>query len=166
MELNKIQLPAFVVSDLYKKSLVELDNGQQKTVPPEKNQLIRYLGNNRKNITICVDYKDAKYLPDVPLSFLTSMLTACNLGLDDVAVVNMYGSNSTYKEISSELKSKIIFLFGIEPPQFGLPLNFPEFQVQEYNKTSFLYCPSLDEIAIDKILKSKLWVCLRRIFSI
>jgi hypothetical protein len=165
MELNNIQLPANLVSELYRKSLVEFDNDNQKTVPERIEKTIKWLGNNQKNILACVRYESAVFLPDEQLAFLTNMLGACRLSLQDVAIINIKASEN-WKEISQQLNPSSVFLFGIEPSELGLPINFPIFQVQPHNKVSFLYTPSLEELEKDKLLKSKLWICLRRLFSI
>jgi hypothetical protein len=127
----------------------------------------KYLGANQKNILVMVDYPDTVHLPDEELSFLTSMLTACKLSLADVVIINRNNYKETpYKELISHFKSKIIFLFGVDPVSFGLPVSFPHFQVQPFANASFLYAPPLEERKKDELLKSKLWVSLRRIFGI
>ena len=63
-------------------------------------------------------------------------------------------------------KSKIVLLFAVEPASFGLPMSFPHFQIQPFAGNSFLFSPSLKELENDKMLKSKLWVCLKRLFNL
>jgi len=57
-------------------------------------------------------------------------------------------------------------LFGTEPSTINLPVSFPHFQLQSFNNYTFLFTPPLHEIRNDQILKSKLWVCLRKIFNV
>jgi hypothetical protein len=126
-----------------------------------------YLGENKKNILAVVNYPDHVHLPDEQLAMLTRLLAACKLGLDDVAIVN--GNNYddiNYKEMIAQFASRIIFLFGIEPVSFGLPVTFPHFQLQPFAGATFLFAPPLHDISNDELLKSKLWVCLRRLFGI
>lgn len=174
MNLNQIHLPASVIANLYRNSLIETEdnvlNGNdhvlRKTNGKSANQW-KYLGENKKNILIIVDYENAVYLPDEELSFLTNMLTACHLSLADVAIVNKsHYEEVDYKALIAQFSSKIIFLFGIDPVSFGMPVSFPHYQVQAFAKTTFLFTPSLEETRKDDLLKSKLWVCLRRIFGI
>jgi len=173
MNLNHIQLPASVVADLYKRSLVLSDQEPGEQVVSSLNKTSdsankwKYLGENKKNILAVVNYSDSVHLPDEELNLLTKLLTACKLGLADVAIVN--GNNYdeiNYKEMIAQFSSKIIFLFGIEPVSFGLPVNFPHFQLQPFASATFLFSPSLEELRKDDLLKSKLWVCLRRLFAI
>ena len=180
MGLNDLHLSPGIIAALYPTSLINLDDiddiQQSLLKQPKASKKIssteidtgwKYLGNNQKNILIVVNYDSAMHLPDEELVFLTNMLTACKLNLGDVAIVNKNNYKETgYKNFLEEFKSKIIFLFGIEPSFFGLPVSFPFFQVQSVAGCTFLYTPSLEEQRNDPLLKSKLWVSLRSIFGI
>ncbi|MEJ0105464.1 MAG: hypothetical protein WDO19_24170 [Bacteroidota bacterium] len=180
MKLNKLKLPHSVISGLYSKSLVTTgDDRVNETGPDIRINVIetdepliaapqiQFLGGNKKNILILVNYEKLNYLPDEELTFLTSMLGACKLNLADVAIINLDKIPApSYKEILDQLNGNILLLFGTDPSRLNLPVSFPHFQVQSFNKYTFLYTPSLDEMKNDKILKSKLWVCLRRIFNV
>lgn len=178
MGLNDLHLPPTVVSALYPGSLVSLDSEitskPEKTTKPAapvekeaEEPILKYLGNNKKNILVVVSYPDAVHLPDEALTFLTNMLTACKLSLGDVAIVNRKNyPEGTYKDLVAQFKSKTVFLFGIDPLDFGMPVGFPHYQVQHLANSTFLYSPSLDEHKNDPLLKSKLWVSLRNIFGI
>jgi hypothetical protein len=170
MDLNNIQLPASLVVSLYRSSLIDSDT-EPDTATPIINDTIKsqekWLGENKKNILIAVDHTGIVHLPDDELSFLTSMLTACRLSLADVVIINRNNyKESGYKELVAQFKSKIIFLFGIEPSSFGLPVTFPHFQVQSFANSKYLFTLTLEEMKKDSLLKSKLWVCLRHIFGV
>ncbi len=181
MDINHIELPASVVVDLYPSSLIddtetviektgvvaasiELGTTAVNTAPdtPWKS-----LGNNNKNILVILKSSDAVYLPDNELTFLTGILSACKLSLADVAIVNLNNHPGvSYKELTSFFKSKIVLLFDTEPVAFGLPMSFPHYQIQGFAGNSFLYSPSLKNLETDKVEKSKLWVCLKRLFNL
>ncbi len=181
MGLNNIDLPAVVIEQLYNYSLIG-DNAvaAKKTSPsaPPKTETVvtdesnsaqewKSLGNNNKKILIIVKSIEAVHLPDDQLTFLTGILGACNLSLADVAIVNtnIYPEVS-YKELTTFFASKVVLLFDIEPAAFGLPMSFPFYQIQAFSGNSFLYSPSLKDLENDKIEKSKLWVCLKRLFNL
>ncbi|HEY6503146.1 MAG TPA: hypothetical protein VIZ28_04160 [Chitinophagaceae bacterium] len=169
MDINHIQLPATTIADLYRSSLIETGEIPAMVEPAAivTSGKQKYLGENQKNILIVVYYSDAVYLPDDELSFLTNMLTACQLSLADVAILNRNNNKETdYKDLIPKLKSRIVFLFGVDPASFGLPVSFPHFQVQPFANATFLFAPSLIDCKNDSLLKSKLWLCLRRIFAI
>jgi hypothetical protein len=182
MGLNDIELPASVVASLYPSALVAGDNNTSppsapavtspvsKPAPAISNETEfqwKSLGNNQRNILVVVNHSDIQHLPDADLNFLTNMLTACKLGLGDIALLNF----DHYKEtggpaILKHFKSRTVLLFGLEPVSFGLPVSFPAFQVQNVANVQYLFAPPLAELAGDKLLKSKLWVCLQKIFNV
>ena len=182
MSLNDLKLSPSLLATLYPSSLINPEPTDIVQQPPPADPVIKdaepepislpetkwkYLGNNQNNILIVVNYDNAVHLPDEELNFLTNMLTACKLSLGDVAIVNYYHYNErTYKDFLTEFQSKIVFLFGIEPVVFQLPVSFPPFQVQSVANCTFLYTPALDVQRKDALLKSKLWVSLRTIFGI
>lgn len=169
MDINHIRITASAIADLYRTSLVEENETPVKTkpAPAKANDLLKYLGENQKKILIIVDHSNTVYLPDDELSFLTNILSACKLSLADVAIINRNNYNEiSYKELMAKLNSRIIFLFGVDPVFFGLPLSFPHFQVQPFANATFLFAPALMDCKKDDLLRSKLWVCLRRIFAI
>jgi len=186
MPLNNIQLNSFLLAGLYRDTLIETgeisrekeivlnDSFPEKPVVKKNDLLIsdpivgwKYLGDYKKNILLVVRYASSTYLPDERLNFLTSILGACKLSLGDIAILNIANTPAgIYKTISEQFKSRVTVLFGITPTEFAMPVDFPEFQVQALNNCIFLHTPVLEELETDKILKSKLWVCLRRIFGV
>ena len=69
MSLDNIQLPPFIIQELFKNSLVQL-NTEQENKPLSPVSAFNTLGNNRSHILIIVDNNDALYLPDEQLNFL------------------------------------------------------------------------------------------------
>lgn len=125
------------------------------------------LGHNQRHISIVVDYPGITHLPDASLQFLTNVLGACKLSLADVIIVNYHShAGVPARQFIDHFHSKSVLLFGISPDQFGLSARFPEFQVQQLAGITYLWTPTLEACSEDKLLKSKLWVSLQRIFSI
>ncbi len=167
MSLNSIQLSQNELVLLYKNSLVDLTNGDIAIQQLPADQPFKFLGGNKKNVLVVVNYPDAVHLPDKSLAFLTRLLAACQLNLGDVAILNFFHHNeSEFNSIISFFKPKTVLLFGTEPATFGPPLLFPAFQVQAYREAVYLFTPPLGELENDKLLKSKLWVCLKKIFNL
>lgn len=180
MSINNIKLTGALLSELYRNTLIEEPGivSQKKTEQePFKESIeqgsarsknsFKWLGNNNKNILVMVKYPESVHLPDAGLKFLTGILGACKLGLDDVAILNLFNHpETTFKGLSSYFQSRVVLLFDIEPSSIELPLNFPHFQLQAFANSTFLYSPCLEELEQDKVLKSKLWVCLKRLFNL
>jgi len=163
MSLDNIQLTDTVVRDLFKNSLVDL-----KTDKPEKTAAtggIGYLGENRRRVVIVVADPAALYLSDDSLQFLMGILSACQLTMADVALLNLEQYPSvTYTTLHTELSAEKILLFGIPASRLELPLQFPDYQVQSYNKQVYLSAPPLDQLEKNVEEKKKLWACLKNIF--
>jgi hypothetical protein len=72
--------------------------------------------------------------------------------------------------LKQQLQPKIILLFGVEPSAIRLPINFPAFRPQDFDGCTYLSTPGLDQLVPNtdesKLLKSKLWVCLKTIFDV
>ena len=167
MDLNQLKLSPHTLTTLYKNLLVNVNDPGHAAENLEEKTSWKFLGENRRNILIAVNYTESMHIPDDQLGFLTNLLTACKLNLGDVAVLNIYRYPAAdLANILSFFKSKIVFLFGVEPTTLNSPISFPQFQVQEFSGATYLFSPHLTEIEQDKILKSKLWVCMRRIFNL
>lgn len=171
MSLNKMQLPASVIAGLFKHALVLSDkkNSEIETLTGTK-PAFNFLGNNLKRITLIVNSARPFFLEDQNLVFFTKMLDACKLGIKDVAIINHNINPVTIEELRSALDPRIVLLFGLDPTSIKLPFNSPAFKIQEFDNCTYLYVPSLEELSKDteegKVLKSKLWVCLRKLFEI
>jgi hypothetical protein len=161
MGLNNLELPDFMIGELYKDALL---------LPLLPSQGIKYLGDNRRNTTLLVQTPGSPFLPDNHLTFLTKILEACRMTLADVAIVNNAAAPLSITELKQQLQPKIILLFGVEPTAIRLPINFPAFRPQDFDGCTYLSTPGLDQLVPNtdesKLLKSKLWVCLKTIFDV
>jgi hypothetical protein len=165
MSLNNIQLSPISVAQLFKDSLIELDNS--KPFEQIHSSSLNILGKNKKNILILVNNEEDVYLPDEELNFLLGILSACRLTMEDVGILNFKKNKEiTYKSIASKLPAEIVFLFGVTPESIQLPLGFPYYQVQQYNNQTYLSAPLLSAIKEDKNEKAKLWSSLKIIFNL
>lgn len=161
MSLNNIQLQPQLMADLYKHSLL-----QSSTTSVPDSAVVKYLGKNLKNTLVIVQQPLVPFLKDEELAFLTNILSACKLSLADIAILNCNGLPVETLQNEIESNAKTIILFGIDPLSIGLPINFPFFQLQQFNNRMYLYSPSLEEIENDKTLKMKLWNALKNLFGI
>ncbi len=175
MNDDKIQLPGFLIADLYKDSLVVTGDeaGTEKKIPKTERQAIErqwFLGSNLQKITLLVSEKEAVYLQDDCLQFLSAILGACKLNLGDVAIVNHHNDPVDYSFLKEKLSPNFLILFGVTAQQLQLPFTVPYYQVQKYDNRQFLLCPPLTmmlgETQEAKLEKSKLWLCLKKMFNV
>ncbi len=166
MSLDNIQLSSYLLHNLYNKSLVDLEP-EQKITDSLLPTTIKYLGKNEKQLAILVRDEENVFLDDDNLNFLIKIMSACQVTLADMALINIHKQEKVnYQSIMQELKAVKIIFFGPEPQQLSFPLQFPHYQVQRYNKQVYLAAPSLDILKINKEEKTKLWSCLQQMFSL
>jgi hypothetical protein len=168
MSLNNIQLTGGAIQELYKRSLVLSDKKQAAKVETGSTKVsFNILGNNEKKILILVMDEEALYLPDDQLNFLMGILTACKLTMQDVAILNTKKNKDVaYTNLAQILKAATVILFGVETSIIALPLQFPSYQIQAYNNQTYLSAPPLTVLQNDKTEKTKLWLCLKQLFSL
>jgi hypothetical protein len=165
MSLDNIQLSPFLVYQLYKKSLFEID-GIKKEPDSQQVSATSFLGKNDKNILVMVNEPGAAFLTDADLNLLIGILTACKLSLADIALVNFHKNVGTgYDQLMREFSPVTVFLFGIEPKDLQFPLHFPNFQLQQYNDQTYISAPSLKLLSENKEQKKELWACLQKYIS-
>jgi DNA polymerase III psi subunit len=159
MSLNNIRLTPQLIADLYGNVLIEtikMDTAEE-SIPA--------LGGNEKQILIVVANETETVLPHSELQFLTSILNACKLTLNDVTIVNWEKAElKDYKEWLHRFESRFVLLFDVAPLLFGLPMDFPPFQVQAFDSRQYLFAPALSQIEKEKSLKTALWIALKKLF--
>ena len=166
MSLDNIQLPDTILQGLYSKCLYDLESDKSVLSDIPASQ-ISFLGSNQKKIAILVNSETSIYLPDDELGFLMGILTACKLSMADIALVNLSkNAGLNYLALFKQLKAEKIFLFGLKADAIELPLQFPHYQIQQFNNQVYLSSVSLNEMQTNKDEKMKLWNCLKKIFSI
>ena len=167
MSLKNITLSKETITQLYTTPLVAVQTAEDVTVTNENKSSIKFLGSNQKNITILVNIDDAPFINDKAFQFLTGILNACGLNVADIALINMRtNANTSYTAINNATNPVATILFDINQSDIGLPLQFPNFQVQRYGNVAYLSAPSLAVIEGDKSLKSLLWGGLKKMFQL
>ena len=141
---------------------------QKKTKTSEPLQW--FLGENKKHVVIAVKDEEAVFLQDESLQFLSNILGACQLNLADVAIINYSKQTISYTEITEKLAPAFLLLFEVSAKEIQLPFTVPHYQIQKYDNCHFLLAPSLFMMQGDskeaKLEKSKLWLSLKKMFSV
>jgi hypothetical protein len=160
MDLNNIKLNSWQLAELFEDVLIET------TPPTEPVPELKTLGKNARNIVLLVHNEEVPFLTDTELHFLTSILSACKLSLADVAIVNTSRLKERAVDAIEPLSPQKVILLGLDPLEIGLPINFPHFQLQVFNKKTYLSSPSLAQLQQEKYLKMNLWNCLKTLFQL
>lgn len=166
MSLDNIQLPPIVLEQLFNKSLIAVEI-QQPALVAAPLKPVNMLGENKRGVLILVNYNETVFLPENELNFLIGILSACKLTMEDVGIVNLAKSKQlNYQSIQKEISCNILLMFGVLPKAIEMPLDFPYYQLQNYNNHTHLCAPCLSALMNDKTEKGKLWTSLKQLFSI
>jgi len=169
----KEQLPPFMIADLYKNALTIIEE-ENKSTTKEKitnnTDTLNFLGENNKKITILVAEENTLHLQEDSYHFITNILAACKLNMADVAIVNCEQPSITWNEIQQTLTPTICIVFGniLSKINFTHTLNL--YQPQTFHQTTFLLSAALPMLKPStqeaKLEKSKLWICLKKMFNV
>jgi hypothetical protein len=192
--LQNIQIPGALIASLYKDTLIALDSFKENEEKHEENPVKPapvqpvtpqpqqpaapvmapttkwFLGDNAKGIVILVQDNENVYLAEESLQLLSGILSACRLNLGDVAIVNTTQVHYSYSQIKEQTLVRYFFLFNVPTQSVQLPFAIPHYQVQQYDGCTFLTAPDLTQMMGNapeaKLEKSKLWLCLKKIFNL
>jgi hypothetical protein len=174
MNFKNLQLPDFVIADLYKDKLVitdEVTTVTKKIITAEVEPKEKwFLGDNKKNIAIVVKDATAKFINDEWLTTLGKILSVFKMNIADVAIINMANHTIDFTSLKNTLQSKYIFLFDVDTQEINLPFTIPNYQIQKYAECIFLQASAvtLSDNRTDtniKLEKSKLLLSLKEIFN-
>ena len=160
------------MSSLYAKVLVEEPAGQKGktlTAPSAaaQSEPIRSLGLHQRSILILVNESNAPFLSDEAMTYLTKILNACKLTMNDVALVNLANHpGAGYQQLQERFPSQKLIGFGITPETIGLPIDFPAYQLQNLSGCTYVIAPALSELENAETEKRKLWATLKKLFNV
>ena len=170
MSMDDIRLKPLTIASLYKNSLVELEQNSTPGLKKPAEPFYKFLGDNRKHILLVTNEKEFAYLSDPQMTFLTRMLDACKLNIGDTAIVNHAQKQALQNELKEQFQPQVMILFGVKPVSIELPVQFPEFRIQSFDGCRYLSAPALASLLQEneegKLLKSKLWICLKDLFNV
>lgn len=132
---------------------------------------LKKLGGYEKKILIMVYEEHVPIISEENLAFLTNILTACKMGLNDVCIINFWNNGFTYTQLIEETNPDVFIGFGIPTQSFDLPFEIPLYKVLKFSNTQHVFAQSLAFIQtgipadIHK-KKTELWLCLKKIFSL
>lgn len=166
MSIDRIQLSARLCQNLFPNSLISESAIRDSNKPLNKAK-ISGLGGNKRNIVLVINHEEDKFLDDPQMEFLSNLLSACNLSMEDISLIN-YDQNKevSYEKIIDQFQSQKILIFGVDASSLGLPFTIPHFQIQIFNNQIFLLIPALRQILNDISLKKQLWICLKKLFNL
>lgn len=155
MDLDHLELSGQLINKLYKTELVNL--AFKDTSSKDR---VQYTGVNKKNILVGINASN----PDKKdQDLLNNLLAACKLTLNDIALVNFHGQQTSVQNAADELNISKVILFGIKPEP---GLTKKKYEIFNFNNMAFLIADELKDLHRDVEKKKQLWQCLRQLFKI
>jgi hypothetical protein len=178
MGINDFSLSDEIIAALYPESLVlEKTAGLGKKIPVKADMSgiipavpYPFLGQNSRSICFLVHFPNDEFIPGEQLVFLLKILTACKCSLDDIALVNTAKTQVKMDELKRQLKPGVIFLWGLIPGLDQLTKEFPDMTLSVKEGITFIPVSHAEQMSRENAeaveLKKKLWVSLKKLFSL
>lgn len=177
------QLPHTVIAQLYKNNLVlaeeQISEAEGKNPPREgkknnesqsKLSEILWLGKNKKHVAILLHDENNKFISEDNLNFLLSILNACRLTPDDIAVVNIAKTPVDYSQLKETLSPSAILLFDVQPEAIAIKAKPVYYTTFTHDNCKLLSAVSLDKLNGNtpekKLEKGKLWNGLKKLLGL
>jgi hypothetical protein len=157
--VNDIRLSPEMMAMFYGRTLVDIAPPSQQPAALK----LKFLGDNRQQITILVNDPHHTHLSEQELTVLTRMLDACRVNIGDVAIVNVARQAVSDNDLIHQLKPLKILDFGTDPSREVLSAAI-------INGCERITAPPLAQLTGDgaaaKQLKMKLWGLLKQSFGL
>ncbi len=173
MSLINILLPGTLISELFKGNLVEIPEKEKQkaaSATTTHSMVLQYMGKNLNQTLVYVNYPREIFLPDKQMAFLGKMLRACNLNIEEIALINMAAQEENHRYFLANLQPKLVFVFGAKDLVFPEKDDIDFFVPLNINGTTVITSPSLDILSKQdpesKKLKSLFWASLKQLFNL
>ena len=114
---------------------------------------ISYKGGFARKIVVLVDQQSEEFVTEAEEDFLLKVIKAVNMGMEDIAIVNLSHSPGW----SSELQADMVL-------GFGTTTDLERYEVHTSNEQMLFYGDALSNIMADIDLKRRLWQGLKQMF--
>lgn len=163
MSIENIQLTKEQLEEFYSSHLVITDASRNiNTDSKEKEHSKGITGKNHKHFVWVVNEPDYPFLSDEDFKFMSEVITACKMNMDDIALVNLAKSNLDFTELKERLQPKFIILSALAQNW----LEADSYSLQQQEGFQFYISEDLNVLRDDKAKKSKLWLALKQMLGL
>ncbi len=131
--------------------------------PIEENLVVAGIGNNQKNILVCLSDENT---PELNV-FLEKVIASVgvDLGEDAFTVFLRQGRQFSFASMSHQMGFEKAVFFGIKPSAAGLHLNLRPYHPMKFDGKAFLFADPLLDIQNKPELKRPLWEGLKMLIG-
>lgn len=158
MGLDNIELDLKICNQLFKNTLVA------KAGKKPSNKTIEYEGANKKKILFIFRKSQDPSQSSAEVNLLSSICKACNLTMDDIALVNYISPAPDFSNLKNQFKFKYLLSFGVTPSDLSFPGDFKNFQIVNFKGAQCIFAPSLNDFLNNKSYKASLWKGMQQLF--
>lgn len=165
MDFNHLQLTDQQIEELYSSHLVITEpTAATQPVVKAKTSTVGITGKNGKQFVWVVNEPDYPFLSDEDFQFLSEVISACKMNMDDISLVNIAQNNLAFDDLYKQLQPKILITSFLD--QNWLPVSAESYTLKQQPAYQ-LYCTeALYIIRNDKAKKSKLWLALKQMLGL
>jgi hypothetical protein len=158
---DNFQLPNPLLVELYKNSLIDLEQPQSIQHSLNESNPVK-LGHFNKKILVLVNEPEDLHVNDVDLQFLTGILNACQWSLADIALINLSSNASwSWQQAIQHFQPVLSIGFGLTEKQ-SISVGAPSFyRTTALNQTKIIAANRLSQLAQLPEEKKALWACLK-----
>jgi hypothetical protein len=153
MSLDKLKIPGLILKELYPNQLVQPVGAQEETDPDTATV-------PNHEVVVIVNMISA-----AERQILDKILQACKWPPARTTLINLGRQPLSWQQIKQNGLPRICLLLGPDAAAIDLPVIFPPFRIQPFDTVKFVAAPGLAVIEEDRLLKSKLWLCLKELFN-
>ncbi|MEQ1798763.1 MAG: hypothetical protein ABL872_12480 [Lacibacter sp.] len=165
MGFETIQLTGQQIEELYSSHLVITQKtGNLKPETTSKPAGTGITGKNKKQFVWVVNEASYPFLSDEDFQFLSEVVNACKMNMDDIALMNIAQNNLDFEQTIAELKPKILIVSFLD--RNWIPANKETYTLQQEENFQFYITEELQVIRNDKVKKSKLWLALKQMLGL
>jgi len=157
---DNLMLSPAILDHLYGGSLYSIEEQPGKPAQKERRVI------TKKLMTVITGVPVTPETDPLSHQFLSGIIQACRIPVTEVSMLCAQTDEINFKYLQDNYPSPIVLMFDITPGDIGLPVYFPHFQLQLFSGITYLSAPDLSTLQNDKLLKSKLWLCLKQHFAI
>lgn len=162
--MEKVNLTAASLTDLYKKNLVIIQGQDEKNVKKGEPIPVIYTGNYKQKILWLHTEPLHPNISNEDHEMVSKILDACRLSWDDIALVNLHQANQNPEQIIQILTP--MFVIFSDPSFINNVTHDAIYQVNESAGVKKVYTDRLSDIRQDKNLKVRFWQALKNMFQL